>query len=60
MNVFYQPAPDLKGDGSAQFCTAHRVGSTGSPPNIAVAEDSPWSGEGPNEATISLLANERL
>jgi hypothetical protein len=60
MNVFYQPSPGLKGDGSSVVLYSSQGGLDWKfKSNIAVAEDFPWSGEGPNEATVSLLANEK-
>lgn len=60
MNVFYQPTPGLKGDGSSVVMYSSQGGLDWRfKSNIAVAEYYPWSGEGPNEATISLLADEK-
>eukprot|EP00040_Diaphanoeca_grandis_P013034 m.65942 g.65942 ORF g.65942 m.65942 type:complete len:402 (-) comp23622_c0_seq1:213-1418(-) len=60
MNVFYQPTPGLKGDGSSVVVFTSQDGRDWKfKSNIAVAEDFPWSGEGPNEATISLIADEQ-
>ena len=59
MNVFYKPTPGLRGDGSSVVLFYNKGDGLdwAFRSNIAVAEDFRWSGEGPNESTISLMAD---
>ena len=61
MNVYYSPTPGLQGDGSSVVLFHSQDGLQWQfRANIAVAENFPWSGEGPNEATISLLSGGKV
>ena len=59
VNVYYKPEQPIKGDGSsvAVFSSDREGLNWKWRSDVATAEDYQWSGEGPNESTISLLSD---